>query len=510
MLDGLFLGIDCGTQGLKAVVVDGASGDVLGRAARRYRTISGLPHGVSEQRPGSWLRAASSAIREAIGGIDASRVRAIAVSGQQHGLVALDAAGRPVRPAKLWNDVSTAAEARSLVESCGGLDAVRRITGNGMPPGFTASKALWLKRVEPDRFARAVSILLPHDYLNLWLTGRAAAEAGDASGTGWFDLRRRQWSPAVMSAIDPAFAEKVPPLLAPGEAVGTLLPERAKELGLPSTTLVGHGGGDNMMAALGTGNTRPGIVTVSLGTSGTAFAYSKSPVVDNSGELAAFCDSTGGWLPLLCVQNCTNATELVKRCLRMSDAALDAAAQRAPAGANGALLLPFFGGERTPDLPDATASLHGLRASSFDRASLARAAMEGPTLGLGAGLLRMRRRGIAAKEVRLTGGGARSGAWRQICADVFGAPVQCVVEPEGAAFGAALCAAWCWSRWKGASISADDLASSLVRLDPATRTEPVPAHSEVHREQLARRATLLSALGPTYAATRSGSIDRRR
>jgi xylulokinase len=481
----LYLGIDCGTQGLKAVAIDGASGAVVATSRRRYGTIAGLPAGFSEQHPRLWTRAACSALREILAspGVDSRGVRALAVSGQQHGLVVLDRRGSVLRPAKLWNDTSAAAEAAAL----------------GVPAGFTAPKVLWLKRAEPETLSRCAAVLLPHDYVNFWLTGRKVAEAGDASGTGYFDVRARRYDDRALAAIDPRLASWVPPLVAAGETIGVVRPELARALGLPEDVEVGHGSGDNMMAALGTGNTRPGIVTVSLGTSGTAFAYSPTPVVDPAGEVAPFCDATGGYLPLVCIQSCTEAIELTRKALKLGLGALDAAAASAPPGARGARLLPFFGGERTPDLPEATGALLGLTSQSFSRECIARAAFEGPTLGLAAGLDRLRSLGLPVHEVRLTGGGARSATWRRICADAFGVPVVRLAVEEGAAFGAALCALWCSRRAAGERDPADGVASRLVQLDPRTRVEPDSASHGVYRDLVSLRGELIQDLRPVFA-----------
>jgi D-xylulose kinase len=507
--DGLYVGIDCGTQGLKALLLDGASGRIVAMARRAYGVIPTKRAGVSEQDPRVWIAAAKATIREvaAKAGARAKRIVGIAVSGQQHGLVALDAAGRVLRPAKLWNDVSTAREAREIVERVGGAAAMRAATGNALPPGFTASKVLWFSRAHPDLWDRCATVCLPHDYLNLWLSGERAAEAGDASGTGYFDVRARRYAKKVMDAIDPDLAARVPPLREAGSALGEVPAARAKELGLPRGVLVGAGGGDNMMAALGTGATREGIVTVSLGTSGTVFAHSRRAVVDPRGEMAAFCDSTGGHLPLFCIQNCTNTTEIFKGILGFDDDALDAAARHAPAGCGGALLLPFFGGERTPNLPGATAAIVGISSGGARREILARLAMEGPTLGLADCLDRLRALGVEPAEVRLTGGGARSRAWRQMCADAFGAPVSTLAVDEGAALGAAIDALWCAAKAKNPRLTADAAARPFVRASRAA--DPDPKNREIYRDALGRRRAAIdrlfgeSQLSPRRAAARA-------
>ncbi|MBI3818838.1 MAG: xylulokinase [Planctomycetes bacterium] len=491
MAGGLFLGLDCGTQGLKALLLDGATGAVVALARRSYKTLPAAAPGVSEQDPRVWIAAAKSAIREIVTSIGRKRaagIAAIAVSGQQHGMVALDGAGRVLRPAKLWNDTSTSAEAAEIIELCGGANVMIRSAGNAPPPGFTASKVLWMQKHEPRIYERCAAVLLPHEYINFWLTGEMAAEAGDASGTGWFNIYNRGYAKNILKAVAPDLFNKIPPVVAAGSAVGTLRAAIARELLLQAGTLVGHGGGDNMMAAIGTGAVREGIITVSLGTSGTAFAYSKKPVADPRGEIAGFCDSTGGWLPLMCIQNCTNVTEAVKRVLSVDNIQLEKLAARAPAGADGMLLLPFLGGERTPNLPGARGSIVGLDHNNFTRESLARAAMEAPTLGLAFGIARLRELGVRASEVRLTGGGSRSAFWRRLCADAFDLPVVNLAEDEGAALGAAICAAWCAARTEGARISADAMAARFVKLRSSSRIQPHASTARNYRSIARDRA----------------------
>jgi len=307
------VGVDSGTQGTKALVVDAATGRVLGRGRAPHAMVPGLGPGASEQDPAVWIEAARRAVAAALreSRIDAKRVAAIGVSGQQHGFVPLDAKGRVIRPAKLWNDTSTVRENEDLVAALGGVEAAIARLGLAPAVGFTASKILWFKRHEPKPFARLATVLLPHNYLNRWLTGRDHMEYGDASGTGLMDVRRRRWDEAALAAVDPGLQAKLPPLSPPREPVGHVRGAVAREFGF-GRVLVAAGGGDNMMGAVGSGNVRPGVCTLSLGTSGTVYAYAAAPFVDPTGEIAAFCDSTGGWLPLLCTMNVTNTTEIVK------------------------------------------------------------------------------------------------------------------------------------------------------------------------------------------------------
>jgi xylulokinase len=463
----LFIGIDSGTQSVKAVVLDMDARRIVARASAAHALISGLPPRHMEQHPQDWTAALDRVILKVTRSIDRTRVRGIGVSGQQHGFVPLDAGGAVIRPAKLWCDTSTVAESNWLNAELGGRREVIRRCGLPFLPGYTAPKILWLKRHEPRNYRRLRHVLLPHDYLNWHLTGRYSMEYGDASGTALLDVRRRCWSAAAIGAIDDNLRDWLPELHDSSGPAGLLRSALARRYRLPAGTVVSAGGGDNMMAAIGSGNVRHGVVTLSLGTSGTIFAYSRKAVIDPRGEIAAFCDSTGGWLPLVCTMNVTLVTELFRRLFGWTYAAFDKAVAAAPAGAGGMSLKPYFVGERTPDLPLATGSISGLTLRNLDAPHLARAAVEGVTAGLRYGLDRLMKHGVRPREIRLTGGGARSGIWRQIIADSFGVPVVKISEDECAALGAALQAAWCV---EGGRIAR--LAESLVRLDESTRCTP--------------------------------------
>jgi xylulokinase len=390
------------------------------------------------------------------------------VSGQQHGLVPLDRDGQVVRPAKLWCDTSTTAQCEEITRHFGGVKEIIRRTGNAMLPGYTAPKILWLRQNEPDHWKRTTTILLPHDYLNFWLTGQACMEFGDASGTALLDIATRSWASDVVRFVAPDLADKLPPLQASSKPAGLLRKELAEEWGLAADVVISAGGGDNMMGAIGTGNIRAGVVTASLGTSGTLYAFSESAVADPKGEVAGFCDSTDHWLPLVCTMNLTLITEHVRNLFSWDFSALDAALESIPAGADGLLMLPYLTGERTPNLPHGTGVLHGLTIANFTPAHLARAASEAVTMGLGYGLSRFRELGVTPSEIRLTGGGSNSRVWRGICADVFGVPVVCLRSGEGAGLGAAVQAGWTFEGSKGLV----EICSRIVALDESTRVEP--------------------------------------
>jgi xylulokinase len=451
-------------------VVDGGSGRIVAQTGRPHGMIEDLA-GKREQRPEDWLKAARAAMKSALSAIGTDRkcVKGIGVSGQQHGFVPLDGDGKVIRPAKLWCDTSTQKQCDEIIGKLGGLKR------------FTASKVLWLTQTEPANYARLRTILLPHNYINLWLTGENKMEFGDASGTAMLDVRRRKWSCEVLEAIDRKadWTGLLPPLQESGEICGELRPELAQEFGLPGGVIVSTGGGDNMMSAIGTGCVRPGVVTTSLGTSGTIYAYSAKPVVDPRGELAAFCDSTGGWLPLVCTMNATVATELVKGAFRMSNDGLAKAVAGVAPGSDGLVVLPYFQGERTPNLPGASGVYFGLNPLNFDRAHMARAAMEGATFGLRYGLDVLRRCGINARQIRLTGGGAKSAEWSQMVADVFETPVVCLKADETAALGGAIQAMWANANLASRA-NIWDIVDRCVRTDPSRSFDPRPSAAKTY------------------------------
>jgi xylulokinase len=497
--DQLFVGIDSGTQGTKVVVFGRDQGEIISSASAPHQIIE-TPQGGREQYPKWWTAACEQAITAALATpqVDRTKIKAISVSGQQHGLVALDAQGRVIRPAKLWCDTETAPQCRTLTERVGGEAAVVKAIGNRIAAGFTASKVAWLKACEPQNYARLDTVLLPHDYLNYWLTGERKTEYGDASGTAYFDVRKRCWSETLLNAIDDSgrLQACLPEMMAPSEVCGLLRSQRAAAWGLPQGVLVAAGGGDNMMAAIGTGNIQEGVLTASLGTSGTISAYSETPVVDSQGELAAFCSSSGGWLPLVCTMNVTVATELMRHLLKLDLKQFNKEVVQAPPGAEGLLLLPFFNGERTPALPMASATLHGMTALNLTPANLCRAAMEGATLGLRYGLDVMLRNGIRPTEIRLVGGGAQSSTWRQVVADIFRLPVVTPLSTEAGALGAALQAMWCYCNQMEGDTALADLCAEYVHLDDTRRARPRGEASSFYADLYQRYLALNRAMGP--------------
>lgn len=490
----MYLGIDCGTQGTKALLVNG-QGNPLGRGYSRHALIE-RSTGAREQEPQWWVDALRIAVKEGLASAGSNAVKALGVSGQQHGLVILDENLEVIRPAKLWNDTETAEQNAELVNQFGGPAEWLRRFGIVPLTGYTLSKLLWLKQNEPQNFARIRHILLPHNYLNFWLTGRLCAEAGDASGTAFFDIRTRAWQRQVLDAIDGGSGNlfaALPELIGPEDIVGTLRPEIAAELGLPDTCIVSSGGGDNMMAAIGTGNVREGIVTLSLGTSSTVYSFSKQPVQDEMGSIAPFCSSSGGWLPLICTMNATNVVTDTVKVLGKSVAELDDALNSTEPGADGLTFLPFLNGERTPDLPRARASLVGISATNFTANHLIRAAVEGVSFGILNGL-DLILRGRKADVVQVTGGGARSAAWRQLLADASGVEIHIPAEEEAGCLGAAIQAMVALSHANGAPENFAEVAARCTRVDESAIAKPRFELRENYNQARARYNEQLRAL----------------
>ena len=417
----LVAGIDSSTQSCKVVVVDADTGAIVREAK--------APHpDTTEVDPRHWW----DALTDAGSGL-LDDVRALAVAGQQHGLVALDADGAVVRPALLWHDTRSADAASDLITEFGGPAAWAEAVGSVPVASFTVTKLRWVAEHEPNIAARIARVLLPHDWLTWRLLGADAepvTDGGDASGTGYWSPAERQYRHDVVRL---AFGAEValPRVAAPAEVVGEL----------NSGALVAPGTGDNMGAALGLG-ARPGDVVISVGTSGTVFAVHPRPVADPSGTVAGFCDATGRYLPLVCTLNAARVLGATAQLLGVDLDGVDRLALAAAPGADGLVLLPYLDGERTPNLPGAAGSLHGLRRDTMTPENLARAAVEGMLCGLADGLDALRALGVDVRRVLLVGGGARSAAVREAAPTVLGAPVTVPSPGEYVAIGAARQAAW--------------------------------------------------------------------
>jgi xylulokinase len=492
------LGIDCGTQSTKVLVYDPETKKVIARGQAPHDLISS-DDGTREQKTDWWIAALKKALSSIPKEVMQS-VGAVGVSGQQHGFVPVDEEGKSLHAVKLWCDTSTVKECQEITDAFGGPQKLLKDVGNLILPGYTASKIRWFKKNNPAAYQKMKTVLLPHDFLNFYLTGKKTMEYGDASGTALLNIRDRKWDEEVIKKVDDSrdLSSCLPDLIEPAKAAGTVIESRAKELGLPSGSLVSSGGGDNMMGAIGTGTNRDGVIAMSLGTSGTLYGYSEKPLVDPDGNLAAFCSSTGGWLPLLCTMNCTVATELTRALLQMDLNKMEQTASQTKPGSDGVITLPFFNGERTPNLPRGRGCVMGLTNSNYSQANLLRSAMESGLFGLRLGLESFTKLGFKAKEIRLIGGGAKSALWRQMAADIFNLPTVCPQEEEAAAFGAALQALWCANSQNGSKKDLNEVLNEHVRLSDNKKHTPNASNVKAYQKAYATYKSYVNAVSPLF------------
>jgi xylulokinase len=428
----LVAGVDTSTQATKVLVVDPGEGRVLA-VGRAPHEVTGSD-GARETDPELWWRALRDALAETGRAAD---VAAIAVAGQQHGLVALGENGRPVRPAILWNDTRSGLEARELTEALGGSEVWAERVGLVPVPSFTATRWAWLRRHEPDRAAATRAVRLPHDFVTERLCGRGATDRGDASGTAWWSTRDERYVDEVLDLIG-LDGTLLPDVLGPREAAGEVSEAAARELGLRAGALVGPGTGDNMGAALGLG-VSAGEPVVSLGTSGTAFAVMDQRAVDASGTVAGFADASGRFLPLAATLNATLAVDRIAGWLGLDRGA---AAERTDV-----VVLPYLDGERTPNLPRAAGMVAGLRHATT-REEILLAAYEGAAASLVEALDLLAEVGSGLDPdaaILLVGGGARGTVWQRTVARLSGRPILAPDAEELVALGAAAQAAACLS-----------------------------------------------------------------
>ena len=402
----LVLGVDSSTQSTKVEIRDLQTGAVVAQSSAKHPPTTPP---VSEQDPNAWWHALSSCLDDTKDHL--ANVVGISIAGQQHGLVMLDEKGEPLRPAKLWNDTTSAPQSEALIEKLG---ASRWVEGCGSLPGaaFTVCKLAWVAENEPDLMDRVTYIGLPHDYLTWRLTGEWTSDRGDASGSGWWSPSTNEYQPDLLSMVNSNLMDCVPKVLGPKDVAGHI---KAEGFSFTADTIVGPGSGDNMGAAMGLGLT-PGDVVISLGTSGTAYAVSTTPTADESGSVAGFADATGHFLPLVCTLNATKVTDAAARLLGADFDAFAELVMAAPSGAGGVVTVPYFDGERTPNKPDATGAIAGLR-SDVSREQLARSAVEGVCCGLLDGIDALEQAGVTMDgQMYLIGGGAQSQATRSVMA----------------------------------------------------------------------------------------------
>ncbi|GHV34285.1 xylulokinase [Spirochaetia bacterium] len=489
-------GIDMGTQSIKVVLYDWKARRIIASAQESVELIA-ENDGTREQKT-EWYDAALEKCFAAFSPEEKNSIAAIGISGHQHGFVPLDAEGKALYNVKLWNDTSTAEECRIITEAAGGDDAVIAEVCNLMLPGFTAPKILWLKRHKSEAFARLRYIMLPHDYLNYRFSGEYRAECGDASGMAIFNGKTRSWSKKICAIIDEKLLSLLPPLINSDDPNGFVTDVAASRYGIPAGIPVSSGGGDNMMSAIGTGTVRDGVLSMSLGTSGTLYGYSETPLADPKNGLSGFNSSSGGYLPLLCTMNCTVATEETRRIFNLGVKELDDLAAKAKPGADGIVFLPFFNGERTPNLPNGRASIIGITAANFSRENVARAALESAIFGMRCGLEAFQGLGFTAREIRITGGGSKSAIWRQMAADILNTPVKRPVNAESAAMGGAIQALWCLLKQKGTPADIAALTDEHVDISDTESIKPDSNTVALYNRAYEEYNKYLKALTPLY------------
>jgi len=489
----VFLGIDVGTSACKALALS-SEGAILATGVADYGLSQPRP-GWTEQDPALWVAGARRAVAEVLAAVPKERIACIGLSGQMHGFTPLDTNGEVVRPAILWNDQRNAREAEELAELAGGDTALLGLTNNRMLVGYTGGKIAWMQKHEPACFARVRHALNPKDYLRLVLTGEIATEVSDASGTGLFDTRRRQWCASLIDLL-PFDGQILPDCHESGEVTGRVSLSGHETFGLVAGTPVIGGGGDAVIQTLGSGIARPGILQTTIGTGGILACALDRPEDNPDGRLQVFCNVAPGlWHCMGVSLSAGGAFAWLHGILQSkSFDELVADAETVAAGAEGLLFLPYLNGERCPH-PDplARCAFIGLTAR-HGRRHMARAVMEGVVHALYDMYRLMEKMGIERGEIRASGGGARSATWRQMQSDLFDCPVVTANgAAEGAAFGAALLAGVAAGAWSGV----DEATAVCGEL---TRQLPEAGPGAVHRRAHATYADLYEALRPSFAA----------
>ena len=485
-----FAGIDVSTQSQKLVVIDLDIDAIVYSDSINYdndlpdyKTFNGVirnnPPGVSESDPNMWIDGLHILFKKLSKRTDIiSSIKCLSVSGQQHGLVALDRKGNLAKStSKLWNDFSTQKECDILTESIGGKDRMISEISNSQRTGYTASKIFHMQRNEIELFNSTYHFMLVHNYVNYFLTGGVfAMEEGDASGTGLWDPVKKKWSESLTSIISKDLLSKLPPVRSSKESIGNISKELVKEYGFNSTCRIDAGSGDNMYGAIGTGNIDPGILTISLGTSGTAYTIVDSPFVDPTGEIACFCDSTGRYLPLLCVSNMAGGYNSFLEKNGLSHLEFEALMTCTHPGNDGNVIVPWYEGERTPNLPNASPIYFGFSYDDLTKEKVARGLIEGHVLNLYEGFSKMP---IKPKEIYLTGGLSKSKVWCQMIADIFNCKATPVVG-EGAALGAALHAGWIWNNENGSNETLSKIVKPFITFNEQLRCTPKDENIKVY------------------------------
>ena len=490
-MEDLFAGVDVSTQGQKIVIIDLEKRSVIYSDSinydidlPKYNTLNGVlkdtDFGVSESNPNMWIDSLHLLFERLKTSSDIIQyIKSISIAGQQHGLVAIDKDGNLAKStSKLWNDFSTAEECEVLTKEIGGPEQMITEVANSQRTGYTASKIFHMYRNERELYDKTDHFLLVHNYINWYLTGgKIAMEEGDASGTGIWDPVTKTWSENLMNIISDDLVSKLPIVSSATKSIGYISNSLANQYGFDLECRIDAGSGDNMYSALGTGNTEPGTVTISLGTSGTAFTILDQPFVDKDGEIACFCDSTGKYLPLLCISNMAGGYNTFLEENNLSHADFETLLTQTPPGNNGNIIIPWYSGERTPDIPEACPIYFGFQYEEINKKSIARGLIEGHVLNLFAGFSKMP---VKPDIIHLTGGLSQSKSWCQMIADIFDCETV-PVKGEGAALGAAIHAAWVWKNENGLSCDLAQLVNPFIIFEEGLRCKPDKKNVKIYQ-----------------------------
>ena len=491
------LGIDVGTGGSRAVLVS-EDGSVLASSTTEHAPFTSPQTAWAEQEPSDWWRASQQAIRDVIkaSGVDPKQIRGVGLTGQMHGAVLLDEAGDVLRPSIIWCDQRTDEQCEWITQTVG-AKRLLELTCNPALTNFTLTKLLWVRQHEPEIWSKVRHVLLPKDYVRFRLSGEYAIDVADASGTLMLDVTHRHWSDELLGLVDIDKA-LLPPVFESPEVCAKVSEEAAGITGIPAGTPIVAGAGDQAAGAIGMGITRPGAVSVTLGTSGVVFAATELPSLDPGGRLHTFCHAIPNrWH----VMGVTQAAGLSLRWIRdqfcapgYSYAELSKEAAAVPPGCDGVLWAPYLMGERTPHLDSSVrAALTGL-AASHTRGHVARAVMEGVAFSQRDSFTIFAELGVPVNKVRVTGGGARSTLWKQIQADVYNHAVETIAADEGGAYGAALLAGVGTGVWP----SVDEACDQYVK--GAEVVEPIAENRAVMDNQYKRYSRIYPALKAIYQA----------
>lgn len=479
-----YLGIDCGTQGTKAVVYDAGKGVVISKGYAPHQMIVG-ENGEREQDARWWIDALVKSVREAISksGISGGKIEGIGVSGQQHGLVLLDEEGRLLRLVKLWNDTSTAGENEEIVGSLGSMKGVLKAIGSTLPVGYTASKVRYVANREEKLYSRVRHVLLPHDYINYYLTGEYFTDSSEASGTGYYDVGSGSYSRKMMDLIDPSgiLQSAVPPIVSWRDVPGRLRKDVASLLGLREGIIVSPGGGDNTMGAIGTRGMEKGNSTMSLGTSGTV-CMAASNAKDEVDELLQVYNVLDGFLVTCCTLNATSASRSVQELFGLDIKTFDSLMAKSPIGSDGVIAAQFYSGERMPPLPHSKGFFKNITTENLRMENIIRSVAEAVVYTLRWGYEKMTRCFGYPERLIITGGGANSAPWRRIASDVMNLPLYSLASDEGGALGGALQAEFLVENTLGGNVPLDEITAKAIKFDESKYIEPIEENHKRYME----------------------------